>query len=218
MISTRDLSALPDLDGFRQLTQALAMLDAIISPDWEHRYYSFNSSWAPGEMMAAMRNGSGDYWFAILCSTGVALHGLAHEAPIFQPGKPWPGVFDSLPIEFRDNFLHEPAFLTNDSTFCIWRLREDHRWRCGSVDLPPLHDADGSEALLSILAGHVPDYVQFAHNYYEIEIAPRDVSAVYRHDQLTEALVRRLNPQVDLQSLADDMTQIGYPGPTHPSP
>lgn len=35
MISTRDLGALPDIQGFRKLTQALAMLDAILSPEWQ---------------------------------------------------------------------------------------------------------------------------------------------------------------------------------------
>jgi hypothetical protein len=26
---------------------ALAMLDAVLSPDWESRYYSFNRRWSP---------------------------------------------------------------------------------------------------------------------------------------------------------------------------
>ena len=36
-------------------------------------------------MMASMRNGSGDHWFALLMAAGVALHGLAHEALNFRP-------------------------------------------------------------------------------------------------------------------------------------
>jgi hypothetical protein len=208
MISTHDLSRLPDLQAFRKLTRALAMLDAIISPEWQYRYYSFNSRWA---MMASMRNGSGDHWFALLCSGGVALHGLAHEAPIFRPGAPWPGIFEGLPAEFDENFLHEPAFETKNSTFCIWRRSTDYRWCCGPVELPSAHDPDGSEALLSILAGEVQHYVEFAREYYEVDIERADIAAVYRHDPLTSALVRRLNPRVDLESLAGDMNEIGYP-------
>jgi hypothetical protein len=74
-----------------------------------------------------------------------------------------------------------------------------------------VRDPDGSEALLSILAGQLRHYVEFARDYYEVEIAPTDVAAVYRHDPLTNALVRRLNPGVDLESLAADMNEIGYP-------
>jgi hypothetical protein len=211
MISTRDLSGLPDLRGFRRLTRALAMLDAIVSPDWIYRYYSFNSHWANGRMMASMRNGSGDHWFALLCSAGVAIVGLAHEAPIFRPGMPWPGIFESLPMEFHENLLCEPAFTTEDSTFCIWRRLTDAQWSCGLVELPLHHDPDGSEDLLSILSGHPQHYVEFARDYYEVEIAPTDVAAVYRHDPLTNALVRRLNPGLNLESLAEDMNQVGYP-------
>jgi hypothetical protein len=34
----------------------------------------------------SIRDGSGDHWFALLCSA-VALHGLAHEAPIYHDGR-----------------------------------------------------------------------------------------------------------------------------------
>jgi hypothetical protein len=163
-------------------------------------------------MMASMRDGSGDHWFALLCSAGVALHGLAHEAPIFRPGIPWPGIFESLPAEFHENFLRQPAFETEHSTFCIWRRSIDAQWSCGPIEFPPLvHDPDGSEDLLSILDGQSQRYVEFARDYYQVDIAPGDVGAVYRHDPLTNALVRRLNPGVDLESLADDLNEIGYP-------
>jgi hypothetical protein len=42
MISTRDLSALPDIDNCLKLSISLALLDAILCPKWESRYYSFN--------------------------------------------------------------------------------------------------------------------------------------------------------------------------------
>ena len=44
-ISTRDLAGMPDIPALRRLTQSLAVLDAILSPEWENRYYSFDSRW-----------------------------------------------------------------------------------------------------------------------------------------------------------------------------
>jgi hypothetical protein len=187
------------------------MLDAILSPDGEYRYYSFDSNWARDEMMASMRNGSGDQWFALLCPAGVALHGLAHEAANFRPGSPWPGIFDQLPSEFHGNFLREPAFDTANSTFCIWRRTSDTRWSRGPLELPTGTDPDGSAELLSMLQGEPAQYVRFAADYYERSIDVADVAAVYRHAPLTGALVDRLNAEVDLESLADDAAQIGYP-------
>jgi hypothetical protein len=211
VISTRQLGGLPSIEGFRRLVRALAMLDAILSPEWQLRYYSFNSRWAKGEMMASMRNGSGNHWFALLCSDGIALHGLAHDAPMFRPGQPWPGIFEDLPVEFHDNFLREPAFMTEHSTFCIWRRSIDDHWSRGSIEFPALHDPDGSEGLLSILSGDVEHYLAFARDYYEVDVEPADVAAVYHHHPLTEALIRRLNPNVGLATLVDDMGKIGYP-------
>jgi hypothetical protein len=211
MISTRDLQRLPDIPSFRRLTRALAMLDAILSPEWEYRYYSFDAHWAEGEMMASMRNGSGDHWFALFTRAGVAVHGLAHEAPVYRMGDPWPGIFDALPGEFRADFLEEPAFDTANSTFCIWRRAADGAWSSGPVTLPPGDDPDGSAELLSILDGDPARYRAFAAGYFECDIAPSDVASIYRHAPLTEALVRRLNPAVTLASLARDIEEIGYP-------
>jgi hypothetical protein len=187
------------------------MLDAIVSPEWDYRYYSFNSSWADSEMMASMRNGSGDHWFALFCVEGVALHGLAHEAPSYRPGEPWAGIFDRLPTQFHANFLREPAFATEDSTFCVWRLSADDRWSCGAVALPPGPDPDGSANLLAILAGKPEHYVELARDYFERELDVEDVRAVYQHLPLDAALVERLNPEVELGALAEDIAQIGYP-------
>jgi hypothetical protein len=186
------------------------MLDAILEPEWQYRYYSFNSKWAPGEMMASMRNGQGDHWFALFTPAGVALHGLAHEAPNYRYGAPWPGIFETLPEEFHANFLHEPAFDTANTTFCIWRRETDSRWLHGPVQLPPGHDPDGSAELLSILAGNPQQYVDFARGF-EREIAAADVAVVYRNEPITGELVRRLNPDVGLESLARDIDEIGYP-------
>jgi hypothetical protein len=45
---------LPDPDTLRDHCRALALLDAILSPDWSSRYYSFKARWSPTEEMASM--------------------------------------------------------------------------------------------------------------------------------------------------------------------
>jgi hypothetical protein len=210
-LSTKNLKDLPDIPELKRLAQSLAMLDAILSPEWEYRYYSFNQAWSDGGMVASMRNGSGDHWFAIFCAAGAALHGLAHEAPVFRPGNPQPAIFDRLPVVFHANLLHEPAFTTQDSTFCIWRQSGDGHWSCGPVELPAGEDPDGSAELLGILAGRPEQYAEFASDCYECEVDVEDVAAIYRHEPLGVELIRRLNPDTDLASLADDIAEIGYP-------
>lgn len=70
MTSTRDLSGLPDVDGLRRTWQSMGMLDAILCPEWQYRYYSFNAAWAVGEQMGSMRDGSGNHLFAHFGPTG----------------------------------------------------------------------------------------------------------------------------------------------------
>jgi hypothetical protein len=105
----RQLPAVADL---RDLCRSLAMLDAILSPDRESRYYSFNAGWADGEEMASMRNGSGDEYSIVFSAVGAYVRGFDHESPMSpfgNDGEPWPGVIDEVPELFRA-FVEEPAF------------------------------------------------------------------------------------------------------------
>lgn len=122
------LLTLPDVETLKKLSQSLAMLDAIMSPEWEYRYYSFNTKWSENEMMASMRNGSGNDYFILFNKYGAIIKGFAHES-LMSPyandlKKVWKGIFEKVPIEF-ESFLSEPAFIIEDTTFCIWRKNED---------------------------------------------------------------------------------------------
>ncbi|MGW4895655.1 hypothetical protein ACWEQL_25835 [Kitasatospora sp. NPDC004240] len=44
---------LPDIATLRDRCRALAVLDAVLSPDWEGRYHTFDSRWGEGEEMAS---------------------------------------------------------------------------------------------------------------------------------------------------------------------
>jgi hypothetical protein len=104
MISSKNLTELPSPESLKKLMKALAMLDAAIEPEWEYRYYSFNSKWSEYEQMASMRNGQGDLWFCVFSSTGVFLKGFDHESKMSpwnkEPRTVWSGVLDNVPPIF----------------------------------------------------------------------------------------------------------------------
>jgi hypothetical protein len=216
MISTRNLSPLPDVDRLRLTLQSMAMLDAILMPDWPFRYYSFNAAWAPGEQMGSMRNGSGDDLIAHFSQAGCWLKGFAHEYPMTPyreiPKRVWPGVLDAVPAEFEE-CLREPAFSAEDVTFCIWRRHGDRSWGLGPVEFPAGHpDPDGSAFLLSPLDGLPRTYLEWAEDYSERELSLAAVEHVYRHRPLTSEVLEKLNPDVRLDGLAAEASEIGYPG------
>ena len=217
MISTRDLSQLPDVDGLRRTLQSMAMLDAILCPEWQYRYYSFNAAWTAGEQMGSMRNGSGDDFFAHFSTAGCWLNGFAHEYPLSLyrddgTKRVWPGILDTVPDEFASS-LREPAFDVENVTFCIWRRHTDRVWQVGPVPFPPDHPApDGSEYLLSPLDGRPETYRAWASDYYDREVESTAVRHVYHYQPLTAEVVGRLNCDLTLADLANDIAEIGYPG------
>jgi len=212
--STRSLASLPDIATVRRTSQSIAMLEAILSPEWELRYYSFNALWAANEQVASMHNGAGDDYFIWFAAAGAAMKGFDHEAPMtpyrVEPPKLWPGIYDSLPPAFTA-FLREPAFSTDDATFCIWRTPDDSIWQCGVTDFADDADPDGSVWMLAILDGLPTTYQWFAQEYYERDVALDAIAQIYAHTSLTDALVAALNPELCADDVAADATEIGYP-------
>lgn len=210
------------------------MLDAIIEPEWQGRYYSFNAHWADGEMMASMRDGSGDDYFILFNSAGAIILGFAHEstmASFVEGGRPhWPGLLDQVPQAFA-GALAEPAFETGATSFCIWRQHDASSWSIGNITFPPIEeeryrhldgvmrevveswarDHDGSAHLLFMLDGDPQTYQTWVEEYYEHEVPLDAVERIYRHEPLTRDLIAALNAEVTLAMLHEDCREIGYP-------
>lgn len=165
-------------------------------------------------MTASMRDGSGDEYFILFNHHGAIMKGFAHESPMspdaIESGTTWAGVLDSVPDEFKD-FLSEPAFSIEDTTFCIWRKYTDSSWQVGRIEYPEGDDPDGSEDLLFLLDGQPSTYKEFAEEYYESEVELSAVEHIYQHKALTPEVVAALNADVSLGELKADMEEIGYP-------
>jgi hypothetical protein len=214
MVSTRSLHRLPDIEPLRRTCQAIATLDAVLRPEREFRYYTYQQKWAPDQQLASMRDGSGDEWHLLFSAAGAVMKGFVHDAamatPVNKGRSPWPGVIDTLPPVFAAQ-LGDKSFALEAATFCVWRERHEPEWRRGHVQFPSGPDPDGSEHLMSILAGDPVTYARWAEQYYEIEIPFIEVRRIYLHRPMTEEMVKSLNPQADWGSLVEDLDNIGYP-------
>ncbi|MEV4556377.1 hypothetical protein AB0K51_05180 [Kitasatospora sp. NPDC049285] len=214
---------LPAVADLRDLCRAVAMLDAILSPDWEGRYHSFDAGWGEGEEVASMRNGSGDEYSIVFSAAGAYVRGFDHESPMSpygrgrdEDGEPWPGVLDDVPEVFRP-FVEEPAFSDEDGvpvvTACLWRETGDDRWRHGTIEFPAGgDDPDGASGLFALLVDASPEAFQrFAEEYYEVPVDLAAVREVYALRPLGPDLVAALNSEVTPAELAADIAEIGYP-------
>jgi hypothetical protein len=214
VISTRNPNPLPAVVELRRLCQSLAMLDAVLMPEWDNRYYSFDAHWGDGEMLASMRNGSGDTYAILFTAAGAIIKGYAHESEMgryaAESGRPWPGVVEQVPPEFQP-MLAEPAFPLEETSFCVWRKADAALWEVGAIRFPEGEDPDGSRLLLSVLDGNPRTYQEWSEEYYERSVPLDAVEAVYQHQPLDGHLLGQLNPDITVDELSDDGQEIGYP-------
>jgi hypothetical protein len=166
--------------------------------------------------MGSMRNGCGDYVFALFNAAGCFIKGYAHESamvPIDKMGRNlpvWSGVLDSVPIDFEP-CLTEPAFDMENSTFCVWRRYSDITWQRGKIEFPDAGDPDGSEALLTPFDGLAATYHVWAQDYYERDIDRTTVEKIFLHTPLGDQLVQELNDEITAIDVQEDAAEIDYP-------
>ncbi|WBO84993.1 hypothetical protein [Hymenobacter yonginensis] len=207
MISTLDLTQLPDAATLQRLCQALAALDAINSPDPEFRYYTYNPAWDDNEALFEMSDGEGDQMLVLFRPEGCCINGFLSEYD--QPEKAQ--VTRGLPEVFDEFVFGEPV-ASIGTTFCVW-YTPAHGWQTGLVE----QEEDGSEELLYIFDNDPDTYADWANEYYldETEREPletADVARLYRHEPLTQATAQALNSDLtDWPQLASDLEAIGYP-------
>jgi hypothetical protein len=212
------IAQLPDIDRVRRASRALAMLDAVLSPDPANRYYSFDARWSDTEETALMNNGSGDRYAIVFSPDGAFALGFDHESPV-SPHRSdgrvevWPGLLDGVPEVFAAAAA-EPAFKLDDvtmATVSFWRRTGDKAWQCGPVEGV---EQDGANWLFDLLVDGRPEaYLTFAEEYYEVALEVDAIAHVYALMPLTEEIVTALNPEVLLRDLKDDIAEIGYPRP-----
>lgn len=197
----------------------MAILEAVLSPEWADRYHSFNDHWSETESMASMRNGSGDEYSIVFSTAGAYIRGFDHESPMspYAEDGPWPGVLDDVPDVFRP-CVEEPAFSDEEGmpliTACMWRETGDDGWKTGSIDFPEegTVDPDGAGYLFQLLVDRSPEAFQrWAEDYYETPVDLEAVRHVYSSRPLTEGVVSALNAEITLADLAEDIAEIGYP-------
>ena len=206
-----DPQCFPDPRTLGNRAMALAMLDAILCPEFEYRYFSFDAAWGDDEQMASMRNGEGDHWFLHLSDCGAALKGFVKELPRGEARAMARLVQRSVPAEFGA-FLHEPAFSMDSVSYCFWRRSGDRAWsKVAHPDAGLEHWTDGSADYLSILLAPASCYYDYATDYFECEPPLASIEHIYAMAPLSGAIVKSLNPQLSLAEAQASAAAIGYP-------
>lgn len=193
----KNINDLPSIDDVRKLSQGLALADAIIMPEWEYRYFSFNCNWdgKGNEMMASMRDGSGSEYFLHFTDQGVVGKVLSGES-LANPEKSLADIPDSF-----SSFKSEQAFSVDNATLFFWRGNNDTGW---SISPDLLH----SYPLLGFFVGGVSGYQSWAEDYYEKDIDKKVLADVFNSLVVTSDQLTVLNSELTLEDLSEDLQEI----------
>lgn len=207
MISTKNFHVLPDRVALQKLCKAVATLDAILSPEWEYRYYSYNAKWSKKEECFEMRDGEGDQMLILFCEEGCIINGFAHEFK--QPHKAQ--VTKKLPAVFKKFMFGEPV-KSIGTTFCLWSVGSEG-WQRGEVS----SHANRSQELLAIFDGKPQTYLRHASESFDEDNQKKKgpslttVKKIYAGEPLTKKMVLSIVEEVeDWKGLEKDLKEIAY--------
>lgn len=225
--STQNLHLLPNPQDLKQLCKSISAIEAIISPDWEYRYYSYQKNWSATEEVCEMRNGEGNQMLILFKQEGVIINGFAHESKmngwkrIQEPiemnflqklaskqkfksvlaQQIWSGLLDNIPNIFNE-FIYNQPIKSIGTTFCVWQTNSDSTWQIGNIKLPNDDYKDGSSKLLELLDGNPLTYQKWASSYYE-ELADDNtlninaITRIYNGITISKDLALKINPSID---------------------
>ena len=176
--------------------KAIATLEAIIEPEWEYRYFSFDSKWAENESMASMRDGQGSTWFLWFKEELIGYKCISKEDGLINN---FEEIKKTIPSSYLD-FIQEPAFHP-DSASAVW-LFENNSWRKIGLEINHLID------LNQVLEWSPKHYKAWADEYYEQELNLQAIESIFNLN-INEETIKVLNSEIDLEALTEDLKEIG---------
>lgn len=213
MLSTSDLSLMPDIESLRAHMQLLAAITAVFDVEYGEPPFAFDPCWGRQEQLATNKNGSGDELFIHFTPHGCFIKGFAHESEMTPYKRAdrsiWPGVLDHVPAEFESS-LTEPAFDPDATTFAIWRLNSANDWSTGDITFPDDDYKDGSADLLEPIAFSVSDLTEWLSENYETDVDSGIVQAVFDGHPLSDAQLSKLNPSSPIHTVRNAVRATGW--------
>ncbi len=212
-VSTEHLEQLIQPAKLKELCKSISVLEAIICPEWDLRYYSYQKTWSENEAIFEMRNGQGDHLLILFQKDGICINGFAKKSKIntLSNGLQKTSALniDTLPEQFNEFIFEEPVKSIGTS-FCIWSVNGED-WKVGNISLANDDYKDGSEDLLELLDGHPMTYKIWAEEYYECDLNIKYIEEIYKGKLLSKEMVDGINPDlVDYEQLKEDLEEIGY--------
>lgn len=195
--SIQNINSLPSIKEVKKISQGLALVDAILMPEWEDRFFSFNNDWDGNKMeaMASMKDGTGNEYFINFTNHGVAGKVLYDE----QLPTTKEHLF-CIP-DCLSGFKGEHAFNLDNASFFFWRERDSSFWESSPNYLV-------SYPLLGFLVGGFEAYMDWAENYYEKNINRDVLKDIFTSLKVNNDQLSIINADLSLDDIEGDIKEI----------
>lgn len=208
MISTKDLSELPDAKRLKTFCKGLAALDIIMLEEKKSyiRHYSYNPAWQKDMEAFFATDGAEQHMIVMFAPEGCVINGVDFE--LYDWDEDLPRIEDlteGMPAALQKLMLSREV-QEMKSTFCLW-TENGITWHCN-----PMDSEDASEDLLPDIDGNPQSYVDFGKWFYETELPLEVVRQITDGVLINKAMITALNPKRnDWEEIKMELDKINYP-------
>ena len=208
MISTKDLSGLPNAERLKNFCKGLAALDIImVEEEWSFiRHYTYNPAWRKGKEAFFATDGSDQSMIVMFAPEGCVINGVDSELYDWEEKLPRiEDLTDGMPPALQ-KLMGSREVKKMKSTFCVW-TEDGSTWHCNPMD------EDASKDLLSTIDGNPQSYVDYGKWFYPADLPLETVRQLADGVPVTKELITALNPKrSEWEEIKAGLDKIGYPG------
>ncbi len=207
MLSTKDLSTLPDVERLKNFCKGLAALDIImLEEEWSFiRHYTYNPTWRKGKEAFFATDGSDQSMIVMFAPEGCVINGVDSE--LYDWERKLPNIEDlteGMPYILQ-KLMNSREVKKMKSTFCVW-TEDGTTWNCN-----PINGKDASEDLLSMIDGNPQTYVEYG-KWHSADLPLEVVGQLSEGVPLTKEMILALNPKrSEWDEIKAGLDRIGYP-------
>ena len=208
MISTKDLSGLPNAERLKNFCKGLAALDIImVEEEWSFiRHYTYNPAWRKGKEAFFATDGSDQSMIVMFAPEGCVINGVDSE--LYDWEKKLPRIedlTDGMPPALQ-KLMGSREVKKMKSTFCVW-TEDGTTWNCN-----PMDGEDASKDLLTTIDGNPQTYVKYGKWFYPADLPLEAVRQLADGGPVTKELVVALNPKRnEWEEIKAGLDKIGDP-------
>ena len=208
MISTKDLSGLPNAERLKNFCKGLAALDIImLEEEWSFiRHYTYNPAWRKGKEAFFATDGSDQSMIVMFAPEGCVINGVDSELYDWEEKLPRiEDLTDGMPPALQ-KLMGSREVKKMKSTFCVW-TEDGTTWHCN-----PMDGEDASMDLLPTIDGNPQTYVEYGKWFYPADLPLEAVRQLADGVPVTKELVAVLNPKRnEWEEIKAGLDKIGYP-------